>query len=73
MSILNMGLQGCALPRTEMDKDFEITMRKCNGMSAIRRAATSSQEVAIATQMQQSQGQVPPPMQEVNDVNVQLG
>ena len=56
-----------------MDKDFEITMRKCNGMSAIRRAATSSQEVAKATQMQQSQGQVPPPPQGVNVVNVQLG
>ena len=73
MSILKLGLQGCALSRTEMDKDFEITMRKCNGMSAIQWAATSSQEVAIDTQMQQSQGQVPPPMQEVNDVNVQLG
>jgi len=56
-----------------MDKDFEITVRECNGMNAIRRAATASQEVAIATQMHQSQGQVPPPTQGVNVVNVQIG
>jgi hypothetical protein len=39
MSILNLGLQGCSLARTAMDEKFEVTMRKCNGMSAIRRAA----------------------------------
>ena len=37
-SVLNLGLQGCALARIEMDKEFETTMRKCNGMNAIRRA-----------------------------------
>jgi hypothetical protein len=42
MSILNLGLQGCSLARTAMDEKFEVTMRKCNGMSAIRRAAVDS-------------------------------
>jgi hypothetical protein len=42
MSGLNLGLQGCSLDRTAMDEKFEVTMRKCNGMSAIRRAALDS-------------------------------
>jgi hypothetical protein len=39
MSVLNFGLQGSSLSRTEMDTTFVTTMRKCNGMNTIRRAA----------------------------------
>ena len=42
MLVLNLGLQGCALARKEMDTDFETIMRKCNGMKSIRRAAEES-------------------------------
>ncbi len=71
MSILNIGLQGCSLSRTEIDMDFETTMRKCNGMNAIRRAAVDSQEWAKPTLLQQSHAQVAPTTQEVSVVNVQ--
>ncbi len=40
ISILNLGLQGCSCTPTNMDKDFETTMRKCNGMNASRREAS---------------------------------
>ncbi len=46
MSVLNLGLQGCSLARTAMDEKFEVTMRKCNGMGAIRRAALDSMTAA---------------------------
>jgi hypothetical protein len=65
MSVLNLGLQGCSLALTEMDKEFETTMRKCNGMSAIRRTAHKSQLVAEQVGLErQSQGQVVPSAQE---------
>jgi hypothetical protein len=48
MSVLNLGLQGCSLARTAMDTKFEVTMRRCNGMNAIRRAAISSR-MALAS------------------------
>ena len=70
MSVLNLGLQGCALARTEMDKEFEVTMRKCNGMSALHRAAEASQSVAKAAQERQTQGQVLPSAQEEMEVNM---
>jgi hypothetical protein len=54
-----------------MDKDFETTMRKCNGMNAIRRAGVDSQEWVKATLLKQSQAQVAPTTQEVSGVNVQ--
>jgi len=46
MSIFNLGLQGCSLTRTAMDAKFEVTMRKCNGMGAIRRAVLDSMSAA---------------------------
>jgi hypothetical protein len=48
MSVLNMGLQGCSLARIAMDAKFEVTMRKCNGMGALRRAAATSRAAALA-------------------------
>ena len=71
MPILNIGLQGCSLSRTEMDRDFETTMRKCNGMNAIRWTAVDSQEWVKATLLQQSWAEVAPTTQEVSGVNVQ--
>ncbi len=43
-----MGLQDCSLARIAMDAKFEVTMRKCNGMGALRRAATTSRAAAMA-------------------------
>ena len=42
MPVLNLGLKSCSLARTAMDEKFEVTMRMCNGMGAIRRAALDS-------------------------------
>jgi hypothetical protein len=39
MSVLNLGLQGVALARCEMEKDYEDIFKKCNGMKAVRNAA----------------------------------
>jgi hypothetical protein len=60
MSNLNLGLQGCSLARTLNDENFEATMRKCNKMTAIRRAATSSCNAVESAQRQQ----LPSPNQE---------
>jgi hypothetical protein len=48
MSVLNLGLQGCSLARTAMDCEFEVTMRRCNGMNALRRAAEKSRAAIVA-------------------------
>ncbi len=45
-SVLNLGLQGCSLARTAMYANFEATMRKCNGMGALRRATDACSIVA---------------------------
>ena len=68
MSVLNLGLQGSSLARTKMDTEFETTLRKCYGMSAIRRVAEDSRAVAKADREQQNQGQVDPSAQETSDV-----
>ncbi len=40
MSLLNLGLQGVALARDELeDEVYEIDFKKCNGMVALRNAA----------------------------------
>jgi len=67
MSVLNLGLQGSSLARTEMDTYFETTTRKCIGMSVIRRAAEDSRAVAKADLERSYQGQVAPSAQETSD------
>ena len=39
MSVLNLGLQGVALARCEMKKDYENIFKKCKGMKAVRNVA----------------------------------
>jgi hypothetical protein len=58
-----------------MDKDIEITMRKCNGMSTNRRAAEESQKVAMTIIREQHahEGQVTPSAQVSSDANTLLG
>ena len=48
--MLNLGLQGVALAREEMiEDDYEKQMKRCNGMSAVRKVAeTHEQVVGIA-------------------------
>jgi hypothetical protein len=48
--VLNLGLQGCSLARTAMEDKFEVTMRRCNGMGEIRRAAEMSRVAASTMQ-----------------------
>ena len=55
MSVLNLGLQGCALSRTLMDAAFEKVMATCGGMNAIRKAEHESRNRARAQQQQQRQ------------------
>ncbi len=43
-----------------MDNDFEMTMRKCNGMSAIRRAAEASKIIAAESVKELPLNQVAP-------------
>eukprot|EP00873_Tetraselmis_striata_P042617 jgi/Tetstr1/462881/TSEL_007830.t1 len=57
MSVLNLGLQGCALSRTLMDAAFEKVMATCGGMKAIRKAEHESRNRALAQQQQQQQRQ----------------
>ena len=58
MLVLNLGLQGCALARTPMGNDFEVTMRKCNGMDAIHRA-TEANKIIVAESLKE------PPLNQV--------
>ena len=37
MSILNLGLQNCALERSKLDDDTEKILKKCNGMNDLRK------------------------------------
>jgi len=60
MSVLHLGLQGCSLARTAMYNDCELTMRNCNGMSVIRRAAEASQIVANESRKEPDPNQVDP-------------
>eukprot|EP00873_Tetraselmis_striata_P014838 jgi/Tetstr1/435102/TSEL_024070.t1 len=46
MSILNIGLHGCALARMAMDSEFEALMSKCGGITAIRAVMATSVEAA---------------------------
>jgi hypothetical protein len=39
MSVLNLGLQGVALSRREMNEDNEKIFKKCKGVKAVRQAA----------------------------------
>ncbi len=73
MYVINLGLHGYALARTEMDKYFEVTMRKCNGMSALHMADEASQSVAKAAQERQIQGKVLPSAQEEIEVTMPSG
>ena len=46
MSVLNLGLQGVALARKEMDdEEYEKEFKSCNGMSAVRKVAEKHEEV----------------------------
>jgi uncharacterized protein YwqG len=45
MSLLNLGLQGVALARDELvGHTFEKDFKKCNGMSAVRKAAVAHEK-----------------------------
>ena len=39
MSVLNLGLQGVALAREEMDEEYETEFKKCSGMNVVRLVA----------------------------------
>ena len=41
MSILNIGLQNCALSRNKMQEDIEHELKRCNGMDDIRTRSAS--------------------------------
>ncbi len=46
MSVLNLGLQGVALAREELiEENYEKEMKRCNGMSAVRKVAETHEEV----------------------------
>jgi hypothetical protein len=46
MSVLNLGLQGVALAREEMIEEvYEKQMKRCNGMSAVRKVAETHEQV----------------------------
>ena len=51
MFVLNIGLQGCSLARTAIDKKSEVTMRKCNGMDAIWRSTLDRMSAAKDARM----------------------
>jgi hypothetical protein len=68
MSILNIGLQGCSLARTAMDEKFEVTMRKCNGMGAIRRAALDNMRAAKNSHAEQLTPQAASSLDAINIV-----
>jgi len=46
MSVLNLGLRGVALAREEMIKKiYEKHMKRCNGMSVVRKVAETHEQV----------------------------
>ena len=46
MSVLNLGIQGVALARKEMDEeDYEKEFKTCNGMSAVRKVGENHEEL----------------------------
>ena len=45
MSILNLGLQNCALQREASDEDTEKRLSRCNSMAALRTLAESNPDI----------------------------
>jgi hypothetical protein len=53
MSILNLGMQGVALARQEMEEVYEKDFKKCNGMSLVRKVAEAHDVGDVEHQQQQ--------------------
>ena len=46
MSVLNLGLQGVALAREEMDEQYEKEFKKCNGMNVVNNVSKDCAQMA---------------------------